>query len=96
MCAAYPSFLVLQYLRIVCLRGPLIRTAVAVSDGYLVCRLWAGRGELAHQSGVVADGPVVGAFPVGKADHVHLLIGEAAPGRGESEELAGVPPLWVQ
>ena len=30
-------------------------------------------------------------LPAGEADDVHLLVGEAAPGRGETEEVTGVP-----
>ncbi len=41
------------------------------------CRLSSG--ELLHEGGVVAYGPVLDALAVDDADDVHLLIGEASP-----------------
>ena len=44
-----------------------------------------------HQCCIVSNGPVFRALAIDHPDHVHLLVGEAAAGRGQAEELAGVP-----
>src|SRR5207302_2929963 len=75
------------------LAGQSIRARLAASGGgCLVRRLRIGRGELPHQRGVVADCPVLGAFPGSEADEVHLLVGEAAAGGWKAEEVTSVPP----